>query len=103
MNIITDGRCSNHWPLEDKSHPNNVTETTCDSRSVYISKINVGKEKVNVKFNIEQVMKVQRGRKVNLYCLTTAIDGVDCQRHAPAALFSGKPTAYIMEVFGFVP
>ena len=43
---------------------------------------------VNVKFNPEQVMKAYRGSTVIalLLSLTSALDGVGGQRHAPVAL-----------------
>jgi hypothetical protein len=43
--------------------------------------------KVKVKYTLEQTTKAQRGSTLSL---TSAIDGVGVQRHAPAALPPGK-------------
>jgi hypothetical protein len=43
------------------------------------------------------------GGKIYLYYLDLAIDGVDGQHHAPAALPAGKLTANIVEEFGLAP
>ena len=46
--------------------------------------------KVKVKFNLEQATKAHRGSRSSILSLTSALDGVDGQCHAPAALPSGK-------------
>ena len=48
------------------------------------------KGKGTVKFTLEQATEAQRGVDVQLYSLTSALDGADGQRHAPATLPSGK-------------
>ena len=55
-------------------------------RRIYI------KVKVKVKFTLEQAMKAQRWTRgiALLFFLTSALDGVGGQRHAPAALLQGK-------------
>jgi len=49
-------------------------------------------DKGKVKVTLEQATKAQRGSKgiTNTLSLTSALDGVDGQRHAPAALLPGK-------------
>ena len=53
--------------------------------------------KVKVKFTLEHFMNAQRGVDIQLYSLTSAIDGVDGQRHAPPRLFTrGKVPVRIL-------
>jgi len=54
--------------------------------------IHADKCKVKVKFSLEQATKAQRGsRGISFtFSLTSALDAVGGQRHAPASLLLGK-------------
>ena len=56
-----------------------------------VRSIHAGKVKVQVKFTLEEATKAQKGsRGITTLSLTSALDGVGGQRHAPAALPPGK-------------
>jgi hypothetical protein len=55
----------------------------------------VVKVKVKVKFNLEQATKTTEWRNGSVLSLTSVLDGVGGQRHAPAALPPGKTFHYI--------
>ena len=58
---------------------------------IHLRYLQFGTMKVKVKFTLEQVTKAQRGsRGITTLSLTSALDGVDGQRHVPAALPLGK-------------
>jgi hypothetical protein len=46
--------------------------------------------KVKIKVILEQATTTQREKYSHTLYLTSALDGVHCQRHAPAALPTGK-------------
>jgi hypothetical protein len=54
-------------------------------------KVRRHKQKAKVKFTLEQAMEAERGgRGIALLSLTSVLDGVGGQYHAPAALFPRK-------------